>query len=71
MMADGVEAASRSLKKYDALAINELVDRIIDYKINENQLINAEITFKDITTVKKIFKKRLMNMYHVRIEYPR
>ena len=71
MMADGVEAASRALKKYDALAINELVDRIIDYKISENQLINAEITFKDITTVKKIFKKRLMNMYHVRIEYPR
>lgn len=71
MMADGVEAASRSLKKYDALSINELVDRIIDYKISENQLINAEITFKDITTVKKIFKKRLMNMYHVRIEYPR
>lgn len=71
MMADGVEAASRSLKKYDALAINELVDRIIEYKIAENQLINAEITFKDITIVKKIFKKRLMNMYHVRIEYPR
>ncbi len=71
MMADGVEAASRSLKKFDALAINELVDRIIEYKISENQLINAEITFKDITIVKKIFKKRLMNMYHVRIEYPR
>ncbi len=71
MMADGVEAASRSLKKYDALAINDLVDRMIDYKIAENQFINAEITFKDITIVKKIFKKRLMNMYHVRIEYPR
>jgi len=71
MMADGVEAASRSLKKYDALSINELVDRIIEYKISENQLINAEITFKDINLVKKIFKKRLMNMYHVRIEYPR
>jgi putative nucleotidyltransferase with HDIG domain len=71
MMADGVEAASRSLKKYDALSINDLVDRIIDYKIKENQFINADITFKDITIVKKIFKKRLMNMYHVRIEYPR
>lgn len=71
MMADGVEAASRSLKKFDALTINELVDRMIDYKIAENQFINAEITFKDITIVKKIFKKRLMNMYHVRIEYPR
>lgn len=71
MMADGVEAASRSLKKYDAPSINDLVDRIIDYKIRENQFINADITFKDITIVKKIFKKRLMNMYHVRIEYPR
>jgi putative nucleotidyltransferase with HDIG domain len=71
MMADGVEAASRSLKKYDAMAINDLVDRIIDYKVKENQFINADITFKDITIVKKIFKKRLMNMYHVRIEYPR
>lgn len=71
MMADGVEAASRSLKKYDALTINDLVDRIIDYKVKENQFINADITFRDITIVKKIFKKRLMNMYHVRIEYPR
>ncbi|MGZ3882914.1 MAG: HD family phosphohydrolase [Bacteroidia bacterium] len=71
MMADGVEAASRSLKKYDAMAINDLVDRMIDYKVKENQFINADITFKDITIVKKIFKKRLMNMYHVRIEYPR
>ncbi len=71
MMADGVEAASRSLKKYDALAINDLVDKIIDYKVKENQFINADITFKDITLVKKIFKKRLINMYHVRIEYPR
>lgn len=71
MMADGVEAASRSLNKYDALAINDLVDKIIDYKVRENQFINADITFKDITLVKKIFKKRLINMYHVRIEYPR
>lgn len=71
MMADGVEAASRSLRTYDALQINDLVDRIIDYKVKENQFINSDITFKDITIVKKIFKKRLMNMYHVRIEYPR
>ncbi len=71
MMADGVEAASRSLRTFDALQINDLVDRIIDYKVKENQFINSDITFKDITIVKKIFKKRLMNMYHVRIEYPR
>jgi cyclic-di-AMP phosphodiesterase PgpH len=70
MIADGVEAASRSLKKHDALAINDLVDNIIDYKIASNQFINSDITFKDITTIKKIFKKRLMNIYHARIEYP-
>ena len=71
MMADGVEASSRSLKKYDAVTIDELVDRIIDHQINENQFMNADITFKDINQIKKIFKKRLMNIYHVRIEYPR
>ncbi len=71
MMADGVEASSRSLKKYDAIAIDELVDKIIDHQINENQFMNADITFRDINQVKKIFKKRLMNIYHVRIEYPR
>jgi putative nucleotidyltransferase with HDIG domain len=71
MMADGVEASSRSLKKYDAITIDELVDRIINHQINENQFMNADITFKDINQIKKIFKKRLMNIYHVRIEYPR
>ncbi len=70
MIADGVEAASRSLKSHDALTINDLVDNIIDYKIANQQFINSDITFKDITTIKKIFKKRLMNIYHVRIEYP-
>lgn len=70
MIADGVEAASRSLKSHDAMAINDLVDQIIDYKITNNQFINSDITFKDITTIKKIFKKRLMNIYHARIEYP-
>lgn len=71
MLADGVEAASRSLKQHDALSINDIVDEIIDYKISQNQLINSDITFKDITVVKKIFKKRLMTIYHARIEYPK
>lgn len=70
MIADGVEAASRSLRAHDAVAINELVDKIIDYKIAQNQFLNSDITFRDITTIKKIFKKRLMNIYHARIEYP-
>ncbi len=71
MMADSVEAASRSLKSYDAVTIDELVDRIINSQIEEQQFLNADITFRDITNIKKIFKKRLMNIYHVRVEYPR
>lgn len=71
MMSDSVEAASRSLKVYDAVSIDDLVERIINTQIEEQQFINSDITFRDITTIKKIFKKRLMNIYHVRIEYPR
>lgn len=71
MMADSVEAASRSLKTYDVESIDNLVERIINSQIDQNQFVNADITFKDINTLKKIFKKKLMNMYHVRVEYPR
>ena len=71
MMADSVEAASRSLKKYDSETIDNLVERIINTQIEQNQYANADITFRDINTLKKIFKKKLMNIYHVRVEYPR
>jgi putative nucleotidyltransferase with HDIG domain len=71
MMADSVEAASRSLKKYDAESIDNLVEMIINKQIEQNQFINADITFKDINKLKKIFKKKLMNIYHLRVEYPR
>jgi putative nucleotidyltransferase with HDIG domain len=71
MMADSVEAASRSLKKYDAESISNLVEMIITSQIEQNQFLNSDITFKDINTIKKIFKKKLMNVYHVRVEYPR
>ncbi len=71
MMADSVEAASRSLKKYDAESIDALVEKIINTQIEQNQYANSDITFKDINTLKKIFKKKLMNVYHVRVEYPR
>lgn len=69
MLADSVEAASRSLKNPDADAINDLVERIIDYKLNQNQLINSDITLKDIQTIKQIFKTMLMGIFHVRIPY--
>jgi putative nucleotidyltransferase with HDIG domain len=71
MMADSVEAASRSLKKYDAESIDNLVEQIINKQIELQQFMNSDITFKDITTLKKIFKKKLMNVYHLRVEYPR
>ena len=71
MMADSVEAASRSLKKYDVESIDSLVERIINTQIEQNQFMNADITFKDINKLKKIFKKKLFNVYHVRVEYPR
>jgi putative nucleotidyltransferase with HDIG domain len=70
MMADSVEAASRSLKSMNAETIENLVDNIINYIIKENQLDEADLTFKDITTAKNIFKQKLKNIYHARIEYP-
>lgn len=70
MMADSVEAASRSLVQPDEDQINRLVDQIIDTQIEEKQFENSPITFKDIDTVKRLFKRRLLNMYHIRVAYP-
>lgn len=69
MMADSVEAASRSLKEPNAQSINDLVDKIIESKLNQKQLINSNITLKDITQVSEIFKDMLKSIYHVRIDY--
>lgn len=69
MLADSVEAASRSLKTPTELSINELVERVIDYKINQQQLINSDISIKEIYRIKQIFKEMLISIYHVRIDY--
>jgi membrane-associated HD superfamily phosphohydrolase len=69
MLADSVEAASRSLKEPDEKSISGLVDRIVKYKLDQNQLNDSNITLKDIETIKSIFKKMLMSIYHVRIDY--
>ncbi|MFC3559121.1 HD family phosphohydrolase [Pedobacter jamesrossensis] len=69
MLADSVEAASRSLKNPDAQNINDIVERIINYKLEQNQLDNCDLTLKDIETIKLIFKTMLMSIYHVRIDY--
>jgi hypothetical protein len=69
MLADSVEAASRSLKEPDEKSISALVDRIVKYKLDQNQLKDCNITLKDIETIKAIFKRMLMSIYHVRIDY--
>lgn len=70
MMADSVEAASRSMYRPTADSISELVERIIESQVKDNQFSNSDLTFQDITRIKKILKKRLMSIYHIRIEYP-
>jgi putative nucleotidyltransferase with HDIG domain len=70
MMADSVEAASRSLKTADAASISELVDQIIDNQLEQQQFENSPITLHDISELRKLFKRMLMSIYHVRIEYP-
>lgn len=71
MMADSVEAASRSLKDYSIKSIDDLVENIINYQQIEEQFNDADITFKDIQTIKKLYKEKLKNIYHARIEYPK
>lgn len=70
MMADSLEAASKSLKSPTEKDINKLVDAIIEGKINQSQFSESDLTFKDLDTCKKIFKKVLKSIYHIRIEYP-
>lgn len=70
MMCDAVEAASRSMSEKTEESLNKLVDNIIDGQMKANQFDNTNITFHDITMTKKVLKKKLMSIYHVRIAYP-
>ncbi|MDE6609440.1 MAG: HDIG domain-containing protein [Muribaculaceae bacterium] len=70
MMADSVEAASRSLPSPTVEASTELVNRIIDSQINEGLHNDSPISFRDIKEIKESFIKRLRTIYHARIAYP-
>lgn len=70
MMADSVEAASKSLKEPTSSKIDVFVEKIIDGQIEQGQFLNANITFKEIQSIKKVLKKKLTNIYHLRVEYP-
>jgi putative nucleotidyltransferase with HDIG domain len=70
MMADSVEAASRSLTGYTEESIRNLVNKIIDSQIADGLLNEVPLTFKNITDIKNVFVERLLSMYHSRITYP-
>lgn len=70
MMADSVEAASRSLTDYSTEAIDGLVDKIIDSQVRDGMFRDSPISFKDVEDIKAAFKKRLQTMYHGRVAYP-
>lgn len=70
MMCDSVEAASKSIKHPSAKAFDDLVEKIVNKQMDDGQFMNADITFKELETIKKVLKKKLKNIYHLRIEYP-
>ena len=70
MMADAVEAASRSLSEYTEESINGLIEKIVDGQVSEGYFKECPITFKDIALIKTLFKEKLKTMYHTRITYP-
>ena len=70
MMADAVEAASRSLPEYTEESISSLIEKIVDGQVAEGYFKECPITFKDIAMVKALFKEKLKTVYHTRITYP-
>ena len=70
MMADAVEAASRSLKEYTEESIGELVDKIVNTQVEEGYFQDCPINWQEVNKVKDTFKEKLRTMYHTRISYP-
>jgi len=70
MMTDAVEASSRGLEEYTRESVSQIVDSVIDNQIRDGQFTDAPITFQDISVIKELFRKRLLNIHHARIAYP-
>lgn len=70
MICDAAEAATKSIKNPTAQSIDSLINKIVEKQKSDNQFINSDITFREIEKIKKVIKKKLMNIYHLRIEYP-
>jgi putative nucleotidyltransferase with HDIG domain len=71
MLVDGIEAASRSLKEKTLENLRNLINTMIDQKIDDKQLDHSKLTFSDINIIKEILLNKLKNIYHIRIEYPK
>ncbi|OQB29670.1 MAG: hypothetical protein BWY08_01769 [Bacteroidetes bacterium ADurb.Bin174] len=71
MMADAVEARARSLNEYNEKSISDCVEDMINMQIAEGQFKNAPLSFRDVETIKAVFKEKITSMYHTRIEYPK
>jgi len=71
MLVDGIEATAHSLKEKSGTSFSEMIDYIVDQKIKSNQLIDADLTLREITILKSTLLEKLVSIYHVRIEYPK
>lgn len=71
MLCDAVEAASRSLKDYSVENISALVDRIVDGKVDDDQLSDSDITIRELNTIRVVMKSYIQQMYHTRVVYPK
>lgn len=71
MLIDGIEAASRSMPEKSIENLQRLIDEMVDQKLRDGQLNNSDLTFNDISRIKEILLKKISNIYHLRIEYPK
>jgi len=69
MLADSLEASCKSLEQPSYEELAQMIDRIIDHKVKAGQLENTDLSFKDLETARKVFKKMLKSIHHVRVSY--
>ena len=70
MMSDAVEASTRSIPDKTEQNLSEMIDKVIGHQLSTGQYDNAEITMKEINTIREAFKRFIRGVYHVRISYP-
>lgn len=71
MLTDGIEATAHSLKEKTAASFSEMIENLVEQKIKSNQLIDSDLTLREITILKSTLLEKLVSIYHIRIEYPK